>query len=109
MNKREAIHRYRDHYDGLNAIIVEWDPYHLSANGEPDDEFSNEVSRLLAALQHAASEADVIDALQKIFAESFSEHDFPRSSCEATGRRIFDWWQGLAMTMPSLFTSVRHS
>jgi hypothetical protein len=77
----------------LNAIILEWDPYNLYRQGELDDEFSHEVTRLLAALPRTESEAEAIDAVQKIFAESFSEHDFPRGSCEAVGRRVFSWWQ----------------
>ena len=93
MNKREAIKRYRALYEGLNAIILEWDPYNLYREGELDDEFSHEVARLLAAVQHSESEADAIDAVQKIFAASFSEHDFSRSSCEEIGRRVFSWWQ----------------
>jgi len=93
MDKREAIKKYRTLYQGLNAIILEWDPYQLYRTGELDDEFSHEVARLLAALQHTQSESGVIDAVQKIFAESFSEHDFPRTSCEEVGRRVFEWWQ----------------
>lgn len=93
MEKREAIKRYRVLYEGLNAIVLEWDPYNLFCEGELDDEFSDEVARLLAALQHAKSESDTIDAVQKIFSESFSDHDFPRSSCDEIGRRVFAWWQ----------------
>lgn len=93
MKKREAIQRHRALYDGLNSLIMEWDPYGLSRAGEIDDEFSLEVARLLAALQHTESEADAIDAVQKIFAESFTEHDFARSSCADVGRRVFSWWQ----------------
>jgi hypothetical protein len=93
LSKREAIKKYRALYEGLNAVILEWDPYNLYRQGELDDEFSDEVTRLLAALQHTESDADAIDAVQKIFSESFSEHDFSRSSCEDIGRRVFSWWQ----------------
>ena len=93
VNKREAIKKYRALYEGLNEIILEWDPYGLFRQGEFNDEFSEEVTRLLAALQHTESEPDAIDAVQKIFAEAFSEHDFPRTACEEVGRRVFSWWQ----------------
>jgi hypothetical protein len=93
IKKREAIDRYGALYDSLNSLVMNWDPYGLSRSGEIDDEFSNEVARLLAALPHTESESDAIDAVQKIFAESFSEHDFPRRSCEDVGRQVFSWWR----------------
>ena len=93
MRKHEAIQKYSVLYAGLNSLIIEWDPYGLSHQGEINDEFSDEVARLLYALQQTESETDVIDALQKIFAESFSDHDFTRNSCADVGRRVFSWWQ----------------
>jgi len=93
MTKKEAIRRYRALYRELSSIILDWDPYELYRQGELDDEFSEEVSRLLAALPNVSSEDAAIDAVRKVFAESFSEHDFPRSSCVEVGRRVFSWWK----------------
>jgi Domain of unknown function (DUF1871) len=92
MDKREAIRKYKTLYKGLNRIILGWDPYGLFKAGEMEDEFSHEVARLLAALSHVDSESDAIDAVHKVFAESFSERDFPRAACESVGREIFAWW-----------------
>lgn len=93
MSKGESIRKYRALYEGLNAIILGWDPYGLSSQGELDDEFSHEVTRLLARLPHAESEEGAIDAVHEVFSQSFSEHDFPRSSCQEVGRRVFSWWK----------------
>ena len=50
--------------------------------------------RTLGALKQAAgSEAAAIDAVQKVFSQAFSEHDFPRSACEEVGREVFAWWE----------------
>jgi hypothetical protein len=92
-DKREAIEKYRALYDGLNAIVCQLDLYGLSRHGEINDEFSDEVTRLLAALQHIKSESEVVDAVQRVFAASFSEHDFSRGACEQVGRRVFSSWQ----------------
>jgi len=93
MEKREAIEKYRALYDGLNTIVCQWDPHGLSQQGEINDEFSEEVTRLLAALQHAKSESEAVDAVQRVFSAAFSEHDFSRGACEQVGRRVFSWWQ----------------
>ena len=93
MDKRDAIEKYRALYDGLNAIVSQWDPYGLSRQGEVNDEFSDEVMRLLDALPRTNSESEVVDAVQEVFSASFSEHDFSRASCELAGQRVFSWWQ----------------
>jgi hypothetical protein len=96
MNKREAIERYREVYRGLNSIILEWDPYGLYAVGELDDEFSDEVTSILAELQAVESESDAIQAVHRVFAKAFSEHDFSPARCAEVGRKIYAWWRAQA-------------
>lgn len=93
MDKVETIRRYRELYEELNEIVLAWDPYALYRQGELRDEFSDEVTRLLAVLPATRSEDDVVAVVSKVFSESFSTRDFSNSTCRPVGATIFKWWR----------------
>jgi hypothetical protein len=93
MSKRESIRRYTNLWAALNEIVLRWDLYGLYAAGEFDDEFSGEVSQLLAALPKVETENDVVLAVSKVFSHAFGGHDFSQEACRAVGHEIFQWWQ----------------
>ncbi len=94
MNKIEAIRKYQQLFDELNAIICSWDPYGLIKSGAPKDEWSGEVTSILAGLCHILlkSNDDVIDLIQDVFSKAFSKEEFPRERCEQVGKEICEWW-----------------
>lgn len=94
MDNSEAVRRTSHLYDELNRIILEWDPYGLSRQGEIADEFSSEVWQLLTRLPEITTEDQTIAALQEIFRGLFPELGWSIIECQATGRRIFQWWRG---------------
>ncbi|RZI56012.1 MAG: DUF1871 family protein [Pseudomonas sp.] len=91
-DKKAAITEYRRLYDGLNTLVMSWDPYGLASDGEIDDEFSHEVALVLARLPNCESASDVAVAIQSVFAKSFSEDQFPLSACEPIARIVYSWW-----------------
>ena len=91
-DKKTTVAEYHRLYDGLNRLVLGWDPFGLSSAGEIDDEFSHEVTDILARLPHCQSERDVIKAIQTVFAKYFSEDQFPLSACESIGSSVYLWW-----------------
>jgi hypothetical protein len=92
MDKKEAIRKYKQLFDELNEIICTWDPFGFIRSGAPKDEWSDEVTSILAGLRHTSSSEDVIDLVQKVFSKAFSKEDFPRDSCESVGKEVYEWW-----------------
>ncbi len=92
IDKNAAVAEYHRLYKELNSLVLAWDPYGLFKAGELSDEFSDEVTQVLAKLPHCKSETDVAIAIQTVFANSFSEHDFQISICESIGSSVYTWW-----------------
>ena len=92
MNKKEAIHYYEELHKELNSIICEWDPYGLSEKGRISDEFSEEVTRVLAGLRNVNDNVEATDLVSKVFSKAFSPEDFGHEACKEVGIKIFQWW-----------------
>ena len=96
IEKKAAIAEYRRLYEALNSLILAWDPYGLFKSGELSDEFSDEVTQILAKLPYCQSEADVAREIQAVFAISFSDHEFTLSACEPIANTVHSWWSAQA-------------
>lgn len=92
MTKYQAIQRTGELFDGLNQLVMEWDPYGLSRAGEIRDEFSDEVWALLQLLPNVRSSEDCIDAVVTVFATFFNPIDFTHETCRDFGDLLFRWW-----------------
>ncbi|MES2467922.1 MAG: hypothetical protein V4675_11520 [Verrucomicrobiota bacterium] len=92
MNKIDAIQRYRQLFDGLNNIILDWDPLDLSNGGKIRDEFSEEATSLLAMLPSVNSELDAAHAVHAVFGGLFSHQQLTNGACGLLAIRVYEWW-----------------
>ena len=96
MDKSTAIARYSSLYSDLNTLVLEWDPLGLYTAGELSDEFSDEVTRVLALLPACQTASDTAEAIRSVFAASFSAVSFPPGSCDDIGSTVHTWWASQA-------------
>lgn len=94
MTKTDAVNTAGTLYDGLNRLVMAWDPYGLSRSGEIDDEFSDEVWAVLRRLPDTASADDVAAVVADVFgrAFTFSPDVFDADACRVVASRIHTWW-----------------
>ncbi len=93
MRNKKSKERYRALRSELNGIILRWDPYALYHQTKQEDEFSDEVQRVLAKLPRAFSQEDVLEIVQQVFSRAFSPEDFLPEACSEVAREIWQWWQ----------------
>ncbi len=83
----------RDEYDEafalVKAAIADWDPYSLLATGSPDDEFDDQVARILAGLSDISSDKDLSKLVSAVFSASFEKEYFSPSDCAEVGGELF--------------------
>lgn len=65
--------KYKNHHKLLSRIINSVDPIGLMAGGAPEDEYCNEVSKILAVIQNVNDEKDITDKIYEVFLNSFGQ------------------------------------
>lgn len=92
MNNDSKKKLYKKQVAALNFIINRWDPYSLIEEGSPSDEFSNEVSNLLALLKTAKTEDNFAEAVSNVFSKTFETESFDKEQCSKVGKEIHLLW-----------------
>lgn len=75
------------------AVVNDWDPYSLLANGALAGEFDNEIARLVVYIPQIADTSDAVRALSVVFSEAFEPKLFTPESCSEAGE---SWFKALS-------------
>jgi hypothetical protein len=73
----------------VGAIINEWDPYSLLAQGAPEDEFEREIASVTGQMERVRSAQDAIHVVSRVFSSSFEPEFFSPETCAEVGNRIY--------------------
>lgn len=79
---------YRQLIQIIRTVIHEWDPYKLLAAGAPEDEFDDEIAKVVARVKDMRTERDAIEIISHIFQKAFGEN-FGFKDCEEVGKKMF--------------------
>jgi hypothetical protein len=74
----------------IRSVILEWDPYHLIADGAPHDEFDGEISRIAARSAEIRGPEDGVRIISEVFSRSFEPEAFTPKLCKEAARRLFN-------------------
>jgi len=87
------VMRTRKDYDRAFAVVGKvvhaWDPNSFIGGGALQDEWDDEIARLVAQIPRMNSEEEVTNAISRTFSEAFQPEDFGPSSCADVGRELF--------------------
>lgn len=92
MANKELKKQYKHHFKELRAIINEWDPYSLIAEGAPVDEFESEVGEVLAGLPKCKNQDDAVGLVSKVFSKAFEPDLFKPEHCTEVGQKVYGWF-----------------
>ena len=70
-------------------VIDAWDPYGLLAQGAPSDEFESCAAQLVTYVPRMRTADDAVDAVSRVFSESFEPEYFQPNHCRDVGTKLF--------------------
>lgn len=88
-SRKELINRYRELRELVSRVLAEWDPYCLTSEGGPVDEFEMEVSQLLPLLRDARSPYETANAISVVFSAAFEAQHFTPENCAVVANRLY--------------------
>lgn len=66
-------------YKVVSKHINRWDPEHLLELGAPDDEYENEIERIVDLVLESRDEIEIAESIQDTFKATFGEvYDFDK-------------------------------
>lgn len=87
---QKALKRdYREIVHIVQQALNEWDPYGLIEGGAPEDEFTEEATRIAAKIKKTETPAELAQVISDIFSRSFESDLFSVEECLPAASRIF--------------------
>ena len=80
---------YEEILHTVEQALNEWDPYDLMKGGAPENEFSEEATRIAARIMETDSPAELAHVISEIFSRSFENNVFSVEECLSVASRIF--------------------
>ena len=72
------------------AVITDWDPYSLIANGAPSDEFDSEILAVVGQIDRIGSQNDAVHVVSRVFSSAFEPDYFGLDACAEVGATLFE-------------------
>jgi hypothetical protein len=79
---------YRNTFDAIKGIFIEFDPLGLIAGGAPEDEYDLEISTLIPQLRTCHSLSDVADSIRAVLSDLLDLHDLPADVVRAMSEKV---------------------
>lgn len=78
-------------FEIVRAVIHEWNPYGLLAEGSPnDDEFDSEIRSIVRQRDRIHGQNDAVAVVSRVFGSSFGDSEkFRPEACVEVGSKIF--------------------
>jgi hypothetical protein len=86
--KMKNTDEYKKTFSIIKKEINKWDPYELINCGAPDNEFDDEIAKIVVNLKNISSENSLKAIISNIFAENFEADCFTPEECEEVAKRI---------------------
>jgi hypothetical protein len=80
---------YQNAIEVTAAVVNEWDPYSLISGGAPKDEFTSEVSRIVAKAHEVNTPEALARVISEVFSVSFEPVPFSVEACLPVATRLF--------------------
>lgn len=80
---------YQETVEIVTTIINEWDPYDLISAGAPDNEFSHEVTQIVAKIDWINTPTALAEVISSIFSKEFESELFTIEECMPVASKLF--------------------
>ena len=88
-DQKTLKHDYQEIVRIVIQALNEWDPYELIEAGAPENEFTNEATRIAAKIQKIETPAELARVILDVFSSSFGSDVFSTEECLPVASRIY--------------------
>jgi hypothetical protein len=90
INDHKALkNSYREIVEVVTTVINEWDPYDLISGGAPDNEFSHEVTQIVAKINEINTPTALAEVMSRVFSKEFESEQFSIEACMPVASTLF--------------------
>ena len=82
-------HSYKETVKIVTTIVNEWNPDDLISAGAPDNEFSHEVTQIVAKIDEINTPIALAEVLSGVFSKEFESELFTIEECMPVASRLF--------------------
>jgi len=89
-NDHKALKQsYREIVEIVTTVVNEWDPYDLISAGAPDNEFSHEVTQIVAKINTINTPIALAGVISSVFSKELESESFSIEECMPVASRLF--------------------
>ena len=87
-DQKTLKHDYQETVHIVMQSLNEWDPYELIEAGAPENEFTEEATRIAAKIKKIETPTDLAHAISDVFSRSFDSDVFSVEECLPVASKI---------------------
>jgi len=88
-DQKTLKHDYQEIVRIVIQALNEWDPYELIEGGAPENEFTEEATRIAANIKKIETPTELANVISDVFSRSFDSDVFSVAECLPVASRIF--------------------
>jgi len=88
-DQKTLKHDYQEIVHIVIQALNEWDPYELIEAGAPENEFTEEATRIAARIKKTESPAELAHVISEVFSRSFNSDVFSVEECLPVASKIY--------------------